>query len=60
VYSYIIYCLVLLADHWPSGTYGIPKPESGCPTPASQWSSGSQITVYYVLISHVMIEVGCC
>jgi len=50
----------LLADHWPSGTYGIPKPESGCPTPASQWSSGSQITVYYVLISHVMIEVGCC
>ena len=40
----MFYCVVTLLalDLWPSGTYGIPKPQGGCPSPASQWSSGSK------------------
>jgi len=59
VYTYVneIQCEYEVADHlmlylyyvwsaldrWPAGTYGIPKARGGCPSPASQWTTGSQL-----------------
>jgi len=43
----LYYCVVLLAlNHWPAGTYGLPKTKAGCPLPASQWTTGNQIIVH--------------
>ena len=33
-------------NHWPAGTYSIPKPKGGCPLPASQWTTGNEIIVH--------------
>ena len=45
---YCISMLLLALDHWPSGTYGLPKPENGCPSPAEQWSSGGEIILCFI------------
>jgi len=55
---YALCCVVLLAlDRWPPGTYGIPKPEDGCPLPASQWKSGSERLVFYFPLCCIMTDV---
>jgi len=52
--EFIYYCVLLLAvDRWPSGTYGIPKPQGGCPSPITHWSSGSRIILRVVSLWYV-------
>ena len=41
---------MLALDNWPSGSYGLPKPRGGCPSPAEQWSSGIEIIPYFILL----------
>lgn len=45
----LCYGVLLALNHWPAGTYGIPKAKGGCPLPVSQWTTGNRIIVIYFM-----------